>query len=406
MPVSLELNWSPYKRLLNSVPPFDLQSNALCPYCQTGQGEELFCLNDLQCFEDRGGQNRFIHRIVFCESCGMVYTDPWFTPDGARWLMERAGASYGHCNPVERVDWILNYAPEARSILDLGCGEGSFLGAFPEEMTLSGVEADEHMVRTGKLKFPHVHLTQGDVENPGLLPKADLITLFHILEHLSDPLEFLITLKKRVGPASRLLVEVPILERAVETHGPDICGFFSIPHRSHFSRKTLTRMLSKSGWNVEHTFNLDGNGYRVLASSESLCEDQAVEFDCASEKRLARDYVQCREASIKKVRGIIDQLPREGDFVIWGAGHHTEFLERLTTLFSSKRRFLLVDNDPSKSGNFQHGIPIVEPSALSSEQWRSGEFNVIISSYCWQEPILQDLILRGVKPSKITRLYP
>ncbi len=405
MTVLTDLDWSLYKRLLNKVPPLALQSKTLCPFCQAGGGHELICLHDLQCFEDRDGQNRFSHRVVFCDTCAMVYTDPWFTREGARWLMERAGASYGHCNPAERVDWILSHAPDARSVLDLGCGDGSFLGGFPEGFLLSGFETDEKMVLSGRLKYPHVHFTQEDLEKPSSFPSVDLITLFHILEHLSSPLEFLKMLRREVEPTSRLLVEVPVLDRAIETHGPDICGFFSVPHRSHFSRSTLKRMLEQAGWKIEQTMDLQGNGFRVLVSPAEIDGCLSDEIELKLEEKLALKYVDCRESSIRKVQTAVDQLPEQGNFLVWGGGHHTEYLERLTSLFSEKRRFLIVDKDPIKSGGFIHGIPIVEPSALTPEHWRSDEFKVVISSYCWQESIYQDLIQLGVNPSQIIKLY-
>ncbi len=337
----------------------------------------------------------------------MVSTDPWFTPDGARWLMERAGASYGHCHPEERVEWVQQHFPEARLVLDLGCGDGSFLGAFPESYTLVGIEADSHLVQSGRKKFPHVRLIQNDLESPGSLPQADLVTLFHLLEHLSDPLEFLRTLKQRTGATTRLLIEVPILDRAIETHGPDICGFFSIPHRSHFSRQTLNRMLVEAGWQVEHASDLEGNGFRVLVSqkiSEGSSEIDSVEV--VAEKQLALTYVQCRQSSIGNVQKIIDALPCEGKFLIWGAGHHTEFLVQQTSLFLGNRQFLIVDNDPLKFGLRLHGIPILEPAMINSEHWHSGEFTVVISSYCWQEAIAQDLDRLGIDPSQVIKCYP
>ncbi|QPJ63597.1 MAG: class I SAM-dependent methyltransferase [Candidatus Nitronauta litoralis] len=405
MTVSTGFGWSPYKRLLNKIPPLALQSKTLCPFCRAGGGLELVCTHDLQCFEDRDGQNRFTHRVAFCDSCGMVYTDPWFTREGARWLMERAGASYGYCDPEERVDWVLSMAPEVRSVLDLGCGDGSFLGGFPEGFTLSGFETDEKMVLSGRLKFPHIRFVQQDLENPSIFPQADLITIFHFLEHLSSPLEFLRLLRKETRSTSRLLVEVPVLDRAVETHGPDICGFFSVPHRSHFSRNTLVRMLSEAGWKVDQKLDLQGNGFRVLASPTEQRECVSDRMDLKNEEEMALEYVECRENSIRKVQAVVDLLPENGNFLIWGGGHHTEFLGRLTSLFSGKRLFLIVDNDPVKSGSFIHGIPIVEPSALNPEQWQSGDLKVIISSYSWQESIFKDLVKLGVNPSQIIQLY-
>ncbi len=405
MPVSLDLDWSVFQRLPDSSPPFPLQESKPCPLCETDSGDELIHLKRFQCFEDRAGQNRIEHRVLFCNACGMIYTSPWFTKKGARYLLEHAGASYGHCDPAERVDWILSNVASVQSVLDLGCGEGTLLNGFPQSFDLAGVEADSQLLKSGQQKFPHLKFIQSDLDNLDVLPEVELVTMFHILEHLSDPVRFLKELRAQVRPKTQLVIEVPILDRAIETSGPDICGFFSIPHRSHFSRRTLAKLLSQTGWEIELSYDLAGNGYRVLVSQAEM-NTVSVQTDIAVEKKLAMAYVQHRQSSISSIKKVLSNLPESGNFLIWGGGHHTEFLVGLTSLLSQNRHFLIVDNDPQKSGLSFHGIPVVEPGAITPEQWQATDFTVVISSYNWQEPIARELTGYGVEASRIIRLYP
>ena len=60
--------------------------------------------------------------------------------------------------------------------------------------------------------------------------------MFHVLEHLKNPLETLINILKSAHQTTYLLIEVPILENGFTN---DINGFFSAQHLTHFSRQSL-----------------------------------------------------------------------------------------------------------------------------------------------------------------------
>jgi hypothetical protein len=64
--------------------------------------------------------------------------------------------------------------------------------------------------------------------------------MFHVLEHLPDPVSVLKRLRDHAHNSTRLVIEVPILEKG-QTN--DIHGFFSPQHLTHFSKKTLDNVL-------------------------------------------------------------------------------------------------------------------------------------------------------------------
>ncbi|MFQ5481236.1 MAG: class I SAM-dependent methyltransferase [Nitrospinaceae bacterium] len=362
-------------------------------------------VEDFQCFQDRDGANRILHRVVFCHGCGLIYTDPWLTSAGRRWLFERAGRSYGHCDPGERVAWVMRRCTGVRRVLDLGCGDGLFLRRFPPGIECLGVEADTYLGdlarATGKIQ-----VIAADLNDRESWPAADVITLFHILEHLDDPSGMLRRLRSRSATGTRLLVEAPILDRAVETQGPDLCGFFSIAHRTHFSRGTLDHMMAAAGWEVIDRTDLPGNGYRVLARPGKLGKVPMERTAVEEELLKAREYCRVRGKSVERVIGAVAGYPKGCNLVIWGAGHHTEFLERHTGLFKKFSRYLLVDRDPLKSGVHIHGIPVVPPDTLDPDFWSAAGVQVLVSSYAWQRVIVQDLLALNVPRSAILTLYP
>ena len=91
---------------------------------------------------------------------------------------------------------------EKKDVLDIGCGAGGFLLAARNiASSVRGVEPErqmtEHFRKHGLLVYPYLHEVPPN-EN------VDVVTMFHVLEHIPDPLEalkdiriFLETLRKR-----------------------------------------------------------------------------------------------------------------------------------------------------------------------------------------------------------------
>ena len=111
-----------------------------------------------------------------------------------------------HVDTVRRVtDYNRFFA--ARRLCDFGCGSGRFLRmAAPFARSVSGVEIHEAfqsaLSQTGIACYPSI------AEVPGEL---DVITLFHCLEHLPEPLAILRELRSRLAAdgSGRVVVEVP-----------------------------------------------------------------------------------------------------------------------------------------------------------------------------------------------------
>lgn len=79
--------------------------------------------------------------------------------------------------------------PKKGKILDLGCGDGffaHFLSTSSNARELFGIELNGLRLKNAPLGKGKVHLQQGDILNTKF-PKADVITLIHVLHHLPSP---------------------------------------------------------------------------------------------------------------------------------------------------------------------------------------------------------------------------
>lgn len=408
MAVDVSLPWSKYTRLPASPSPFALQEDRACPLSGSRREEELFSIDDFQFFDDQKGQNRIQHRVVYNPESGVVYTNPCYTPKGFGVLFEKAGQSYGHSEgrPQEQADWILGHTENIRSVCDIGCGSGAFLKTLPDNLNKVGVDVDLSSVHPSLLADPKVTFYGEDFNHFQLKQPVDLFTMFHVLEHLPSPLQTLKNLRKNAADNTYLLVEVPVIDLAAASPSEDMVGFFSVQHLTHFSKATLHCMLKQAGWDVVFTQVMEGyNGYRILAKPGTEENVLPTPAEKQSDKAAIETYMAQWRKNIKQVNQRVAALPPDANILIWGAGMHTEYLNRLTPLFTADRRYRIVDTDPKKDNSTYHGIQVVHPDKLPAGFWQDPEMFTVISSYSWQTEIHQALLAKGVPSSQIVLLY-
>ncbi len=227
----------------------------------------------------------------------------------------------------------------------------------------------------------------------------DVITMFHVLEHLPDPVATLRNLRAVSRAGTHLVVEVPILENGMTN---DVNGFFSALHMTHFSRQSLANSLNRAGWVIEERFEqADYNGCRVLAVAGPATD--GVFGAQEDEVSLAR-YLAHWKSAVAAVSARLDEAMLTGRVVIWGGGLHTEFLYHLTELFRvPEREFVIVDSDPMKQGRSWRGISIIPPSRLPEIDWATAK--LVVSSYGGQDEIAGRAISHGAPPARTVLLY-
>jgi SAM-dependent methyltransferase len=141
-------------------------------------------------------------------------------------------------------------AGEPMRVLDFGCGDGAFLNLAH----LFGVKAygvDASATRLRRAERPGITVVASLAELDALATgPMDAITLFEVLEHVSDPLGLLVELRRRLRPSGILIVEVP------DCHGiPAAPRTFQefhdvqpLEHSNHFSPLTLRAMCGRAGY--------------------------------------------------------------------------------------------------------------------------------------------------------------
>ncbi|MDB2665937.1 class I SAM-dependent methyltransferase [Gammaproteobacteria bacterium] len=93
-----------------------------------------------------------------------------------------------------------------KSVLDFGCGEGAFLAKIKNIASdFRGIELQENFIEKLLLADIPVFNSLDEVEDSSI----DVIFLFHVLEHLPDPIPIINSLQKKLKSDGKIVFEVP-----------------------------------------------------------------------------------------------------------------------------------------------------------------------------------------------------
>lgn len=390
----------------NSTNPA-LTGHRPCPVCGCLHSQVLCVFDEFQFFTDSATiPKRAKLEEVQCKQCHAVYLNPCYTSAGFSYLFAEAGQSYGATEgrPNEQIDWLTKRGllEQGKIFLDAGCYDGRFLAGLPATLRRMGVDLDAPAIGRGQAMYgaDGVELIHGAFESFRCPVAPDVISMFHVLEHLANPLDVLRHLRLISHNQTKLVVEVPVIE-----HGKtnDINGFLSAQHMTHFSIRSLENILKKAGWVVVEACQMpEYNGRRVLATPADVVDTIVGDANDSIAMSEYFSHWYGNLAAISQRLQLWNDVPR---MVIWGGGMHTEFLYQVTSLFKQnlEREYIIVDSDPLKQGKSWRGISIFHPSILKNISW--DKCRLIISSYGSQDVISSEAQLLQVPPDRVGRMY-
>jgi 2-polyprenyl-3-methyl-5-hydroxy-6-metoxy-1,4-benzoquinol methylase len=150
--------------------------------------------------------------------------------------------------------------PEAKEILEFGCGEAGLGAALKQRQScrVVGVELDREAAAVARERIDVVH--SGDVRTlvHELGETFDTIIGGDIVEHLDEPWQFLSDLKLVARKGTRLILSLPNIANWAVTS--DLLrgrfdyvylGILCAGHLRFFTRNSLEEMLTIAGWSVE-----------------------------------------------------------------------------------------------------------------------------------------------------------
>jgi 2-polyprenyl-3-methyl-5-hydroxy-6-metoxy-1,4-benzoquinol methylase len=160
--------------------------------------------------------------------------------------------------------------------LDVGCGDGRYLEALSRRGVpqggLFGLELDDRIVE--KLQARGLQVFCERVEDCGRFTDGtfDLITMFHVIEHVDSPRTVVERLAEWLAPGGVLAVETPNLD-SLDAHlfRTGKWGGYHIPRHWHLFRPaTLSRLLESVGLEVEAVRYETGHAFWMYSFHHAL----------------------------------------------------------------------------------------------------------------------------------------
>ena len=201
-------------------------------------------------------------KVCECQECGLVFLEDFehigetFYEDDKMHQTNAEVPEMFNTDSAEdtRRRFALHHKTLAnKSILDFGCGKGDFLHQLKREGLSSRLCALEpnrrfHADLSGNFTL---YSDIDEIEDGSL----EVITMFHVLEHLKDPAAILDKLHAKLVHGGKLIIEVPSANDALLTlyRSPEFMNFtYWSCHLFLFNRHTLEKLIGKTDFQVEY----------------------------------------------------------------------------------------------------------------------------------------------------------
>ncbi|MGA1842657.1 MAG: class I SAM-dependent methyltransferase [bacterium] len=226
-------------------------------------------LNDLRCglcgassFERIVRFKEYKTSILLCRKCGLMVNHPLPAQDK---IYERYQADFYSSEGKRFKGWVENLSRLFRVrraglfhkrfgprgvLLDVGCGRGIMLNELKKRgWSASGTQVSKTAAEHIKKGYG-IDCFIGELPlSPFLQNSFDIITMYHVLEHLADPFLYLNCCKKLLKPGGYLFVEVPNADSWSAKVTKDAwMGWDPLHHLYHFTPSTLSLSIKKAGF--------------------------------------------------------------------------------------------------------------------------------------------------------------
>ncbi|WP_159018792.1 class I SAM-dependent methyltransferase [Algibacter sp. L3A6] len=169
----------------------------------------------------------------------------------------------------KKLKLINSFSSEAKQLLDVGCGTGDFLQTAQQNGWLvSGIEPNEEArgianSKTNKSVFDTEQLQKLESK------QFDVITLWHVLEHLPNLEDHIKSFKTLLKDNGTLLIAVPNYKSFDAKHYKEFWAAFDVPrHLWHFNQDSISKLVSKQSMGVVKTKPMLFDAFYVSMLSE------------------------------------------------------------------------------------------------------------------------------------------
>ncbi|HEY3401997.1 MAG TPA: class I SAM-dependent methyltransferase [Ohtaekwangia sp.] len=224
-------------------------------------------------------------QLIKCTNCGLILTSP-------RPEIKNLGDYYissdyiSHTNKARSIidslyllarsytlKWKLNIikenseSKEQLSVLDYGCGTGHFLKAcYEESWKVAGIEPSDQARENSDPKIRSLIYSSMELLQQS---SFDAITLWHVLEHVPEPIEVLQTLATKLKINGTLFIAIPNPNSWDASFYKEYWAGYDVPrHLWHFSQSNIAMIAKLISLQIVETIPMKLDAYYVSLLSE------------------------------------------------------------------------------------------------------------------------------------------
>ncbi|WP_109833058.1 class I SAM-dependent methyltransferase [Reichenbachiella versicolor] len=249
----------------------------ICPSCNSKQFKS-FCIAD----DHTVSQESFA--IMQCINCNLLLTSPRPNKQSiGKYYQSEEYISHKNkgnnlTNRIYKVArWftlrrktkLLASLSEGRKILDYGCGAGTLLEHLNKQgWKTTGIEPDDE---TRQKIIEETDLTILKSHEDLNTKKFDIVTLWHVLEHVHDLNSTLKKLTEVLKRKGTLLIAVPNHNSHDREYYKENWAAYDVPrHLYHFTPDTITELLKAHKFKLKKTIPMKLDAYYVSLLSEKI----------------------------------------------------------------------------------------------------------------------------------------
>ncbi|MBZ4035759.1 class I SAM-dependent methyltransferase [Flavobacterium sp. 17A] len=186
--------------------------------------------------------------------------------DNKRSLFEKAYHFVKNIALQNKLNLINSQQPQKGKLLDIGAGTGDFLlTAKNNGWETIGIEPSDRAKNIAKQKGISFVEETSTLENHSL----DVITMWHVLEHVPNLEEQISELKRLLKPTGTLIVAVPNFKSFDANHYQTFWAAFDVPiHFWHFSKKSIQLLFERVDMKLEKVLPMKFDSFYVSLLSE------------------------------------------------------------------------------------------------------------------------------------------
>ena len=219
-------------------------------------------------------QSGEVFGIACCTRCGLGHTSP--QPEdlapyyGAKYYGNRHSFTQRHCM-ARRIRLLERTSTSGKQLLDVGCGDGSFLELAREHgYVVAGTELGDNTQPASRGIEVREQIADWEDRGP-----FDVITMWHSLEHFRDVRAALQSVSRLLAPGGVLVVAVPDFGGLqARAFGPKWFHLDVPRHLFHFDRNALETLFETAGLRAfewrHHESELDVFGWMQSALNAAL----------------------------------------------------------------------------------------------------------------------------------------